>query len=61
MRKRTRLEEIALAQPEATIRIALFGAVRYAIDHQADFEEQFGMYGGEGLEALVKERKGDGK
>ncbi len=54
MTKLTRLEEIALAQPEATIRIALIGAVRFALENKKAFEVSYGTYGGEGLEALVK-------
>ncbi len=54
--KLTRLEDIVFAQPEAVIRIALIGAVRFALDNKKAFEESYGTYGGEGLEALVKKQ-----
>ncbi len=50
-----RIEELALAQPEAQIRIALTGAIFFAIDHKKEFAERYGKYGLEGLKRLMTE------
>ncbi len=50
-----RIEKLALAQSEAQIRIALTGAVFFAVDHKKEFAERYGEYGLEGLERLMAE------
>jgi len=49
------LEKIALKIPDAQLRIALTGAVFFAMDNLKIFEEKYGSYGREGLRRLMED------
>ncbi len=48
------IEAIALKVPSAYMRIALAGAVQFAMDHKAEFLQAYGTYGMEGLKRLLE-------
>ncbi len=57
MKHLKRIEKLALAQSEAPIRIALMGAVLFAMDNKKEFKLQYGEYGLEGLKRLMEEEE----